>query len=287
MLPAAYAGAKRSAGRSCCGPRSGRQPRSAAHALALPADSTTSTATPTRSSRTASTCGGSSPRSAAATTTCSSRRRRSSRSCSRGRSSADEIAAFRERHALGDEPAGRCTSGRLVRAKGIDVLLDAWRRLARATRRCVVDRRRPARRARSRRRRARASSAPLARAELPVAYAAAEFAVLPSIPTPRFVEPWGSSATRRCTRARPVVATSTPSARSRGGLVRDGETGLVVPARRSGRRSRAAIERLLDDAALRARLGRGRARGGGAVHLRRDGCGVRSGADPRARRRAR
>ena len=53
--------------------------------------------------------------------------------------------------------------------------------------------------------------------------------------------------------ARTVIASDSVGAVA-GGLVRDGETGVVVPAGDANALSR-AIERVLGDAALRARLG--------------------------------
>jgi glycosyltransferase involved in cell wall biosynthesis len=95
--------------------------------------------------------------------------------------------------------------------------------------------------------------APLARRELPVAYAAAEFAVLPSIPTPRFREPWGLVCNEAMHQGRPVIATAAVGAVA-GGLVRDGVTGVVV-APGDPRELGQAIDRLLSDPPLRARLG--------------------------------
>jgi glycosyltransferase involved in cell wall biosynthesis len=94
---------------------------------------------------------------------------------------------------------------------------------------------------------------PLPRAELPVAYAAAELAVLPSVPTARFREPWGLVCNEAMLRGRPVIATDAVGAAA-GGLVRDGEDGLVVPAGDPVALAR-AIDLLLGDPALRARLG--------------------------------
>jgi glycosyltransferase involved in cell wall biosynthesis len=76
---------------------------------------------------------------------------------------------------------------------------------------------------------------------------------LPSIPTPRFREPWGLVCNEALHQATPVVATDAVGAVA-GGLVRDGETGLVVPAGDAAALA-SAITRLLDDAALRERLG--------------------------------
>ncbi len=93
----------------------------------------------------------------------------------------------------------------------------------------------------------------LPRTELPVAYAAAEIAVLPSIPTARFREPWGLVCNEAMHQGRPLVATEAVGAVA-GGLVRDQENALVVGAG-DPVALRTAIERLLDDAPLRARLG--------------------------------
>lgn len=94
---------------------------------------------------------------------------------------------------------------------------------------------------------------PLPRHRLPVAYAAADALVLPSIPTPRFREPWGLVCNEALHQGTPVVATTAVGAVA-GGLIRDGETGLVVPPGDPARLAQ-AIRRLLADDALRERLG--------------------------------
>ena len=58
---------------------------------------------------------------------------------------------------------------------------------------------------------------------------------LPSIPTPRFREPWGLVCNEAMHQGRPVIASDSVGAAA-GGLVRDGETGIVV---RSGDPTRA------------------------------------------------
>lgn len=106
---------------------------------------------------------------------------------------------------------------------------------------------------------------PLARERLPVAYAAAALLVLPSIPTPRFREPWGLVCNEALHQGTPVLATSAVGAAA-GGLVRHEQTGLVVPPRDPPALA-AAIARLLADPALRARLGAaGRAALAGHTH---------------------
>src|SRR6202042_1682131 len=91
------------------------------------------------------------------------------------------------------------------------------------------------------------------RDELAVAYRAAEVALLASIPTPRSREPWGLVCNEAMDQGRPVIATTAVGAVA-GGLVRGGETGLVVtpgdPLALAG-----AIDSLLSDEPLRARLG--------------------------------
>jgi glycosyltransferase involved in cell wall biosynthesis len=88
---------------------------------------------------------------------------------------------------------------------------------------------------------------------VPVCSVRSDALVLPSIPTPRFREPWGLVCNEALHQATPVVATTAVGAVA-GGLVRDGETGLVVPPG-DPRALAAALECLLADSALRTRLG--------------------------------
>ncbi len=161
-----------------------------------------------------------------------------------------EVEAFRRRHRL---PAGPLVlyAGRLVPEKGVAVLLDAWRRVdSPATLVFVGDGPLAARCALAPRARA---LGPLPRTELPVAYRAAKLGLLPSIPTPRFREPWGLVCNEAMHQARPVVATTAVGAVA-GGLVRHGETGIVVAPGDPGALAD-AINRLLADELLRRRLG--------------------------------
>jgi glycosyltransferase involved in cell wall biosynthesis len=167
----------------------------------------------------------------------------------------DEIAEFGQTSGLGDAPLV-LYAGRLAPEKGIPVLLAAWRSL-RVNATLVVIGEGPLSGAvvaagGGAGGRVRLLS-PRPRSELPVAYAAAEFTVLPSVPTPRFKEPWGLVCNESMHQARPVIASDAVGAVA-GGLVRDGETGIVVPAG-DAVALRGAIERLLTDHALRARLG--------------------------------
>jgi glycosyltransferase involved in cell wall biosynthesis len=162
----------------------------------------------------------------------------------------DEIAAFRARYELGPGPLALYT-GRLVAEKGIEVLIDAWPQV-RADATLVLIGDGPLA--------ARAAATPgarqlgaLPRHELPVAYAAAELTLVPSIPTPRFREPWGLVCNEAMHQGRPVIATSSVGAVA-GGLVQDDRTGVVVPPGDAQALARAA-DRLLADATLRSRLG--------------------------------
>lgn len=163
-----------------------------------------------------------------------------------------EIDAFRARHGLRDSLLVLYV-GRLVPAKGIGVLLAAWSEMRLDATLVVVgdgplaDDVRAAPRV--------SHLGPLPRAQLPAAYASAELAVLASIRTPRFVEPWGLVCNEAMHQARPVIASDAVGAAA-GGLVRDGQTGVVVEAG-DPVALRNAIERLLGDTALRARLGAG------------------------------
>jgi glycosyltransferase involved in cell wall biosynthesis len=85
-------------------------------------------------------------------------------------------------------------------------------------------------------------------------YGACEVLVVPSIPTRTFREPWGLVVNEAMNRGVAVIATDAVGAAA-GGLVRDGESGLVVAANDVGALSE-AISRLALDGPLRARLGR-------------------------------
>jgi glycosyltransferase involved in cell wall biosynthesis len=163
---------------------------------------------------------------------------------------ADEVADFRSEHRLGGGPLV-LYAGRLVAEKGIEVLAAAWPQVrGDATLVLVGDG--PLSALAGGLPGAR-SIGPLPRARLAVAYRAAEFTVLPSIPTPRFKEPWGLVCNESMEQGRPVLATSAVGAVA-GGLVRNEKTGLVV-APNDPQALATAIDRLLTDAPLRARLG--------------------------------
>ncbi|MGO9881609.1 MAG: glycosyltransferase family 4 protein [Solirubrobacteraceae bacterium] len=164
--------------------------------------------------------------------------------------SAAEIERFRTDYSLGEGPLVLYT-GRLVTEKGVEVLASAWPAVdQRATLVVIGDG--PLR--------SPLSSLPhtrllgtMERAQLPVAYAAASVALLPSVPTPRFREPWGLVCNEAMHQGCPVIATTSVGAVA-GGLVRDGETGLVV-APGDSLALAGAINRLLADRELRGRLG--------------------------------
>jgi glycosyltransferase involved in cell wall biosynthesis len=164
--------------------------------------------------------------------------------------SAEEIEGFRARHGL---PAGPLALyvGRLVPAKGVHVLGAAWLR-QRSDATLVVVGEGPLGPELAALPRTRFLGA-LPRADLASAYAAAELALVPSVPTPRFLEPWGLVCNEAMYQGRPVIASASVGAVA-GGLVRDGENGLVV-APNDERELASAIERLLADPALRSRLG--------------------------------
>ena len=152
-----------------------------------------------------------------------------------------EIDAFRARHEL---PPGPCVLfvGRLVPEKGASVLLEAWRQVRAGATLVVV------------------GDGPLAdavratpEARLLGALARAELPVVPSIPTARFREPWALVCNEAMHQGCPVIATSAVGAVA-GGLVRDGETGVVV-APGDPVALATAIDLMLGDPALRSRLG--------------------------------
>jgi glycosyltransferase involved in cell wall biosynthesis len=137
-------------------------------------------------------------------------------------------------------------AGRREREKGLDVLLEAWRR-AEVDGELVV-----------------AGSGPLdapgarmlgqvPRDELPALYASVDALVLPSVRTATFLEPWGLVANEAMAQGTPVIATDAVGAVA-GGLVRDGRNGLVAPAGDADALA-TRIRALAHNPELRARLG--------------------------------
>lgn len=163
--------------------------------------------------------------------------------------SPEEIAAFRRAHHLPEGPLVVYV-GRLVQEKGAAVLFEAWQHVSGAM--LVVIGEGPFAAAFDALPGARLLGS-LPRAQLPVAYAAAEFALLPSIPTPRFREPWGLVCNEAMHQGRPMIASDAVGAVA-GGLVVDGQTGVVVPAGDPDALAH-AVRRLLNDPALGRRLG--------------------------------
>ena len=116
--------------------------------------------------------------------------------------------------------------GRLEREKGIEILVEAWRRAGLdEDARLVV-----------------AGTGPLrpqgrgiellgqvAREDLPALYASADALVLPSIRTATFLEPWGLVVNEAMHQGTPVIASDAVGAAA-GGLVQDGRNGLIAPA---------------------------------------------------------
>jgi glycosyltransferase involved in cell wall biosynthesis len=142
--------------------------------------------------------------------------------------------------------------GRLEREKGVDVLVEAWRRASLAPGAVL----------------ALAGEGPLSgrldapgvrglgyvpRVHLPVLYAAADMLVLPSVRTATFVEPWGLVVNEAMHQGTPVITSDAVGAAA-GGLVRDGRNGLVVPAGDAGALA-TSIEALAANPELRRRLG--------------------------------
>jgi glycosyltransferase involved in cell wall biosynthesis len=161
-----------------------------------------------------------------------------------------ETAAFRATHDLGDGPLV-LYAGRLVAEKGVEVIAEAWPQVSeRATLVVVGDG--PLRERLDGRRGVRLLG-PLPRPNLPAAYAASACALLPSVPTPRFREPWGLVCNEAMEQGRPVIATTAVGAVA-GGLVRGGETGFVIPPGDATALAR-SINLVVGNDALRKRLG--------------------------------
>jgi glycosyltransferase involved in cell wall biosynthesis len=151
-----------------------------------------------------------------------------------------------------DWPRGAATRflfvGRAAPEKGLEVLVEAWRQAAdeRPDISLVL-----------------AGGAadgpqttslgPLAPGALREVYAACEVLVVPSIDTRRFREPWGLVVNEAMNQRLAVIASDAVGAAA-GGLVREGQNGLIVPAGDTPALA-AAIGRLAGDAQLRERMG--------------------------------
>jgi glycosyltransferase involved in cell wall biosynthesis len=176
--------------------------------------------------------------------------------------SAEEIAAWRAEHALPDGPLVLYV-GRLVQEKGVETLLAARRMLGSGPAFLDAPGQAPSPTL------VAIGDGPLAaqvaatpgtrllgpqpRESLPVAYAAADLLVLPSIRTKRFREPWGLVCNEALHQGTPVIATTAVGAVA-GGLIEHERTGLVVEPG-DPQALAAAIARLLAEPALRERLG--------------------------------
>ncbi len=165
-----------------------------------------------------------------------------------------EAAAFRDRAGIPPGPLVLYV-GRLVEDKGVRVLAEAWRGLAEqhGATLCLVGDGPLAQDEALRNGRGVRLAGRLDREQLPAAYAAADLVVVPSVATRRFLEPWGLVCNEGMLQRRPVIATDAVGAAA-GGLVRDGETGLVVPAGDVSALA-TAIDRLLSDQPLREHMG--------------------------------
>jgi glycosyltransferase involved in cell wall biosynthesis len=144
--------------------------------------------------------------------------------------------------------------GRIAREKGLQVLIEAWRTsgLSALSAALVLVGGGPIRA------RAVATSAvlpegPREPGEVRNFYAGSDVVVVPSVPTRDFREPWGLVVNEAFNQGVPVIATDAVGAVA-GGLVRHERTGLVVPAGDPDALA-AALRRMHDEPALRARLG--------------------------------
>ena len=144
--------------------------------------------------------------------------------------------------------------GRITREKGTQVLIQAWRTsgLSALSAALVLVGGGPIR-ARAVATGAVLPEGPRSPGEVRNFYAGSDVVVVPSVPTRDFREPWGLVVNEAFNQGVPVIATDAVGAVA-GGLVRHERTGLVVPAGDADALA-AALRRMHDDPALRARLG--------------------------------
>src|SRR5205085_4105776 len=138
-------------------------------------------------------------------------------------------------------------AGRLETEKGVEVLLEAWRRAA------IGDGVLELAGDGSLRARVPNALGPLPPEELRARYAAADVVVVPSIPTATFREPWGLVVNEAMLQGTPVIASDAVGAVA-GGLVRDGRNGLTVPQGDPDALA-ARLRAMADNEELRKRLG--------------------------------
>jgi glycosyltransferase involved in cell wall biosynthesis len=166
----------------------------------------------------------------------------------------ERLAAARRAAGGGPEGFLALFVGRLAAEKGVDLLIRAWHGAglgAEAALALAGDG--PLRPLVERGGRGVRALGPVARAQLPALYAAADVLVLPSRRTATFLEPWGLVVNEAMLQSTPVIASTAVGAVA-GGLVRHGRNGLVFPDGRaqdlSGR-----LTTLYADGPLRERLG--------------------------------
>jgi glycosyltransferase involved in cell wall biosynthesis len=145
-------------------------------------------------------------------------------------------------------------AGRMEREKGLPVLLQAWRASGlQAPEVALIMVGDGPFRARAVATGAALAAGPLPPEQIRGLYAGSDVVVVPSVPTRDFLEPWGLVVNEAFDQGVAVIATTAVGAAA-GGLVRNEETGLVVPPHDAQALAR-AIRRLHDDPALRTRLG--------------------------------
>ena len=151
--------------------------------------------------------------------------------------------------------------GRPEEEKGLSVLLSAWRAAALPAQQAAlvlagVEARSPAL---ARHAGERSEGAPvvalgrLTAEQLRGVYGACDVLVVPSLRTRTFLEPWGLVVNEAMNQGLAVIASNAVGAAA-GGLVRDGENGLVVPAG-SVEALAGALARLASQPALKQRMG--------------------------------
>jgi len=166
----------------------------------------------------------------------------------------DAVAAARA--SAGDPAFLALYAGRVAPGKGVGVLLDAWARTGLTAPDAALVLAGPSAADLPAAAVARGGIAALGHVtpgQLRNLYAAADVLLVPSVPTRAFREPWALVVNEAMSQRTPVIATDAVGAAA-GGLVRDGQTGFVVPAGDPAALA-SAITALHGDAALRDRLG--------------------------------